>query len=159
MAFLGNLIWLIFGGWVLGLIYLIGAIILFPLLPFLIPMVSYAFWPFGRKPVSKKAIEAYKIENDIPLDEDKYATASKLVKFLGSVVWACTFGWVLALAHLISGVANLALCVLFVTIPLALPNALANFKLIPVAFAPFGTRLIPIDLAKDIENSFAKSKL
>ena len=48
---------------------------------------------------------------------------------------------------------------MIVTIPVALPNALANFKLIPVAFAPFGTRLIPTSLADDIDKSLAKSKL
>ena len=40
MAFLGNLIWFIFGGWLLGTLYLIAAIVLFPLLPFL--MKEYA---------------------------------------------------------------------------------------------------------------------
>ena len=159
MAFIGNLIWLIFGGWLLGTLYLIGAIVLFPLLPFLMPMISYAYWPFGRRPVKKKAIAAYKIENNMPADEDKFAKSSALIKFLGTTVWALTFGWILALVHLLSGVANLALCVLIITAPLALPNALANFKLIPVAFAPFGVRLIPTSLADDIDKAQAKSEL
>lgn len=159
MAFLGNLIWLLFGGWLLGLIYLIGAIILFPLFPFLVPLISYSFWPFGRKPVSKKAIAAYKAENNLPIDKDSFGDASKFVKFLGVTVWALTFGWVLAITHIISGIVNLLCCVFIITIPLALPNALGNFKLIPVAFSPFTTRLIPISLANDIEKSLAKSKL
>ena len=65
MAFLGNLIWFTLGGWLLGTLYLLGAIILFPLLPFLLPMVSYSYWPFGRRPVSKKAVVAYKTENNM----------------------------------------------------------------------------------------------
>jgi len=159
MAFLGNIIWFVFGGWLLGSLYLLGAIILFPLLPFLMPMVSYAFWPFGRRPVSKKAVAAYKAENNMPADEDRFAKSSTVIKFLGTTVWVLTFGWILALAHLFSGIANLAVCILLVTIPVALPNALANFKLIPVAFAPFGVRLIPTSLADDIDKSMAKSKL
>lgn len=159
MALLGNLIWFIFGGWVLGLTYLLGSIILFPLLPFLLPMVSYAFWPFGRKPVKKQAIAAYKEANGIELDEDKFANASGVVKFLGNFIWAITFGWVLALMHIISGVFNLVLCVTFIFAPVALPNALANFKLIPVAFTPFATRLVPIALANDIEKEFQKGRL
>jgi len=159
MAFLGNLIWFIFGGWLLGSLYLLGALILFPLLPFLIPMVSYVFWPFGRKPVSKRAIEAYKIENNMPLEEDKFSQASGFVKILANVVWVLTFGWVLAICHILSGIANLILCVLLVTIPICLPNALANFKLVRVAFSPFGTKLISTDLANDIEKSLSKSKL
>ena len=159
MAFLGNIIWFLFGGWLLGTLYLLSAIILFPLLPFLMPMVSYAYWPFGRRPVSKKAIAAYKVENNMPADEDKFANSSKVIKFLATTVWVLTFGWVLALAHLLAAVANLGVCILLITIPVALPNALANFKLIPVAFAPFGVRLIPTSLADDIDKSMAKSKL
>jgi len=159
MAFLGNVIWFLCGGFLLGTLYLLSAIILFPLLPFLMPMVSYAYWPFGRRPVSKKAVAAYKIENNMPADEDKFAKSSAVVKFLAQFVWVFTFGWILALVHLLSALLNLLACIVIVTIPVALPNALANFKLIPVAFAPFGTRLIPTSLADDIDKSLAKSKL
>ena len=159
MAFLGNLIWFVFGGWLLGTLYLLGAIILFPLLPFLMPMVSYAYWPFGRRPVSKKAIEAYKVENNMPLDDDKWAKSSATIKFLGTTIWVLTFGWILALVHLLAGLLNLLACVLIITAPLALPNALANFKLIRVAFAPFGVNLIQASLADDIDKAQAKSKL
>jgi uncharacterized membrane protein YccF (DUF307 family) len=159
MAFLGNIVWFFFGGWLLGTLYLLSAIILFPLLPFLMPMVSYAYWPFGRRPVSKKAVAAYKVENNMPADDDKFAKSSQLIKFLATTVWVLTFGWILALAHLLSALANLGACILIITIPVALPNALANFKLIPVAFAPFGVRLIPTSLADDIDKSLAKSKL
>lgn len=159
MAFLGNIIWLVFGGWALGLTYLVGAIILFPLLPFLMPMISYSFWPFGRKPVSKKAITAYKEANEMPIDEDAFSKASGFVKFLANVVWALTFGWILALLHIISGLFNLLLAVTFILAPIALPNALANFKLVPVAFSPFATRLIPTSLANDIEKEYQKGSL
>ena len=159
MAFLGNLIWFIFGGWLIGTLYLIGAIILFPLLPFLLPFVGYSYWPFGRRPVSKKSIHHYKTENNMPIDEDKFASASSLIKFLGSTVWVITFGWVLAVTHLLAGVLNLLGCLLLVTIPLCLPNALANFKLIRVAFVPFGVNLIPNNLADDIEKAAAKQAL
>jgi uncharacterized membrane protein YccF (DUF307 family) len=65
----------------------------------------------------------------------------------------------LAICHLLAGLLNLLACVLIITIPVALPNALANFKLVSVAFAPFGVRLIPTSLADDINKSLAKSKL
>ena len=159
MAFLGNIIWFLFGGWLLGTLYLLAAIILLPLLPFLMPMVGYSYWPFGRRPVSKKAIAAYKVENNMPADEDKFAKSSAVVKFLGQTVWVITFGWMLAIAHLLAGLANLLACILLFTIPVALPNALANFKLIPVAYAPFGVRLIPTSLADDIDKAHSKSKL
>ena len=78
-AFIGNLIWFILGGWLIGLIYLLGAFILFPLLPFLMPLVGYSFWPFGRMPVSKKAILEYKKSNNLNSDyDDKFLTEKEL---------------------------------------------------------------------------------
>jgi DNA helicase-2/ATP-dependent DNA helicase PcrA len=59
MALLANIIWFVLGGFFVGLLYLLGAIILFPLLPFLLPMIGYSFWPFGRRPVSKQAVISF----------------------------------------------------------------------------------------------------
>ena len=68
MAFIGNLIWFIFGGWLLGTLWLIFSIIFFPLLPFLLPFVGYSYWPFGRQPVSKSAITNYKKANNMKVE-------------------------------------------------------------------------------------------
>lgn len=159
MAFIGNLIWFILGGWLVGLMYLASAIILFPLLPFLLPLVGYSFWPFGRRPVSKTAIEKYKKANKISDEyEDKFLTASGTIKLLANVFWM-PFGFLLALTHLLCGLLNFFACAFLVTIPVCLPNALAHFKLIRVAFAPFGIRLIETSLANDIIKAKAISKL
>lgn len=159
MSFIANLVWFVFGGWLIGLMYLLAAIILFPLLPFLLPFVGYSFWPFGRQPVSKNAIIAYKKANNMSDDEeDKFATASAFVKFLANVCWL-PFGLVLALIHLVSGLAYFSACALLVTIPICLPHALAHFKLTRVAIAPFGVRLVRTDLANDILKAKAKSNL
>lgn len=158
MAFIGNLIWFIFGGWLLGLIYLLGAIILFPLFPFLLPFVGYAFWPFGRQPVSKSAIKAYKIANNMDVDEDAFEKIGGVVKILANTVWFL-FGIILCVLHLFCGVLNLILCVTIILAPVCLPNALAHFKLAKVALFPFGVRLISKDLAGDILKEKAKTKL
>ncbi len=52
MKILANIVWLLTGGWLIGLLYLLGAIVFFPLLPFLYPLIGYGFWPFGRRAVS-----------------------------------------------------------------------------------------------------------
>ena len=41
MTLLGNIIWFLLGGWLLGLGYFMGAVLFFPLLPFLMPLVGY----------------------------------------------------------------------------------------------------------------------
>lgn len=159
MAFIGNLAWFILGGWALGSIYLLGAIILFPLLPFLLPMIGYAYWPFGRQPVSKSAINAYKKSHNLEIEEDDFAEVGSIIKILANVVWVITFGFALAIMHLISGLINFVACIFIFTIPFCLPNALGNFKMIRVALAPFGVKLIPTDLAADILKESAKAKI
>ena len=159
MAFIGNIIWFILGGWLIGLLYLLGTVILFPLLPFLLPMVGYSFWPFGRRPVSKKAIVAYKKANGMEDEnEDKFKNASGTIKFIANVLWI-PFGLILALTHILAGLINFAGCLLIITIPICLPNTIAHFKLVRVALAPFGVRLIQTDLADDILKARAKAML
>ena len=59
MSFLGNIIWLVTSFFVpIG--YLIGGIILFPLLPFIYPVIGYSFLPFGREIVSTKYLKQFK---------------------------------------------------------------------------------------------------
>tara|TARA_A100001015_G_C14978347_1_gene708320 strand:- start:421 stop:891 length:471 start_codon:yes stop_codon:yes gene_type:complete len=156
MALIGNLIWFIFGGWLLGTMWLIFSIIFFPLLPFLMPFVGYCYWPFGRQPVAKSAIIAYKKANNMKVDDFKEVKSS--LKIVTNLIWL-PFGFLLCIAHLIAGLLNFFACIVIVTIPVCLPNALGNFKLAKVSFAPFGVKLIPTDLAKDILKEKAKSKL
>jgi uncharacterized membrane protein YccF (DUF307 family) len=159
MAFLANIVWFILGGFVVGTVYLLGAIILFPLLPFLIPMVGYSYWPFGRRPVSRDAVNAYKEAHNMPVVVDGLSHASTVVKFLANVIWVFTFGLLLFITHLLAGLINLVSCVFIVTIPICLPNAMAHFKLAPVALAPFGVTLVPTRLAEDILAASAAKRL
>ena len=75
-----------------------------------------------------------------------------------NVFWI-PFGFLLALIHLLCGLINFFACAFLVTIPVCLPNALAHFKLIRVAFAPFGIRLIETSLANVILKAKAISNL
>ena len=159
MALLGNLIWFILGGWLLGLIYLLGAIVLFPLLPFLLPFIGYVFWPFGRAHVRKGDVAKWKEARGEEPETGGIDNAGSAVKILANIVWVITFGWILALSHILSGLANLAACLLLITIPICLPNALANFKLVPVAFVPFGVKIVPKSLAEEIHKSAAANRL
>ncbi len=53
-----------------------------------------------------------------------------------SELWIILFGWELALAHLLTGI---ALCLTIIGIPLGL----ANLKLIPVSLTPLGREIVP----------------
>lgn len=121
MKTLLNLIWLVLAGFWLAVGYVLAGIvacILIITIPFGIAafrIAGYALWPFGRTVVRRS---------------DAGAGST-----IGNILWFLLFGWWLALAHLITGI---ALCITIIGIPLGL----ANFKLIPISFTPLGREVI-----------------
>src|ERR1700742_1168412 len=114
MRLILNVIWLIFGGLLLALGYVVAGIIcciLIITIPFGIAsfrMANYALSPFGRTTVR--------------------APGAGVMSVIGNVIWIIVAGWWLALGHLVSGIAQ---CITIIGIPLGL----ANFKLIPLSLA------------------------
>jgi uncharacterized membrane protein YccF (DUF307 family) len=124
MRLILNVIWLVFGGLLLALGYVIAGIIcciLIITIPFGIAsfrIANYALWPFGRTTV-------------------RNPTAG-VASVIGNVIWLILAGWWLALGHLVSGIAQ---CITIIGIPLGL----ANFKLIPVSLFPLGVQIVDAD--------------
>jgi uncharacterized membrane protein YccF (DUF307 family) len=81
----------------------------------------FALWPFGKTVVRR---------------EDAGARSA-----IGNVLWFVLAGWWLILLHIVTGV---LLCITIIGIPLGL----ANFKLIPVTFRPFGRDIVSIEEAE-----------
>jgi uncharacterized membrane protein YccF (DUF307 family) len=121
MSLLGNLIWLIFGGLLAGLGYLIGGVLLCLTIvgiPFGLQSIKLGiatFAPFGKEVV-----------------EGEHANSPLRVLF--NLIWLVLFGWEIALNHLLWAV------LLAITI-IGLPFAKQHIKLIPVALLPFGRDL------------------
>lgn len=174
MRLLGNFIWFVSGGWLLFLIYAIGAVMFFPVFFPLFRLAKYSAWPFGRSVVSRSQLEEYKKtkvqENGDSASEssavalakgsaDIAAAAGKAsMRMTGSilnVLWLLTFGLALAVFHLVGAVINLCLIFLIVTIP----NIGGNLKLIPVALMPFDKVIVPEKVAEEIREGLAKSRL
>ena len=82
-------------------------------------------------------------------------TASSSIGTVLNVLWMVTFGWVLALLHLFSSIANLGLIFLIVTIP----NIGGHWKMMKIAFMPFNTILVSSELAGEIRKELEKAKL
>lgn len=124
MRFVLNIIWLIFGGIWLAILYTFFGLIAFILIitiPFGIAawrIASYALWPFGRSIVRRPR--------------------AGIGSVIGNIIWIILLGWELALGHLISGT---LLCLTIIGIPLGL----ANFKLIPISLLPLGVQIVPSD--------------
>lgn len=118
MSLLGNIIWLVFGGLLSGIGYIVGgfAICLTIIgIPFGIKAIQIGIatlTPFGREVVEKP-------------------NADSLLTMIFNVIWIVFFGWEIALNHLLWGV------ILAITI-VGLPFARQHFKLMILALLPFG---------------------
>ncbi len=121
MSFLGNLIWLIFGGFLAGLGYILGGLVLCVTIvgiPFGIQSIKLGFATMA--PFGKEVSEAN--------------NGDGFLRMLFNVLWIVLFGWEIALAHLVGGL------ILAITV-VGLPFARQHFKLIPVALFPFSYSL------------------
>jgi uncharacterized membrane protein YccF (DUF307 family) len=124
MRLLGNLVWLIFGGIIIAIEYLIGSLILMITIigiPFgiqTLKMASLAIWPFGR-------------------DTRVHARASGCLYILMNIIWLLTGGLWIAATHAIFGV---FLCITIIGIPFGLQH----FKLTAIALSPFGRDIVTV---------------
>ncbi len=126
MRFILNVIWLVLAGFWLAIGYVLAGIIMCILIitiPFGVQafkLASFALWPFGRQAVRTHGIRAGSL--------------------FGNVIWIVLAGWWLALEHLVTGILQA------ITI-IGIPLAVANFKMIPIAFTPFGREIVHVDHA------------
>jgi len=117
MSLLGNIIWLIFGGLIAGVAYIIGGLAICLTIvgiPFGLKMVRFgisALTPFGRE--------------TSPSDGGTGCIATVL-----NIIWLVLFGWEIALVHVFFGI------ILGITI-IGIPFAKQHFKLVPIALLPF----------------------
>lgn len=131
MRLLGNLIWFVCGGLVMGLgWFLLGLLMFVSILG--IPwgracfmLGGFCLWPFGREIVSRKALTG----------QDDIGTGALGV--LGNVVWFLCGGVWLAIGHLASAL----LC--FITI-IGIPFGLQHLKLVGATLAPIGKTVVEV---------------
>jgi uncharacterized membrane protein YccF (DUF307 family) len=122
MRVFGNLIWLIFGGFIIAIEYFIGSLILMITIvgiPFgiqTLKMAALAFWPFGR-------------------ETHVHERASGCLYILMNVIWLLTGGLWIAATHAFFGV---LLCITIIGIPFGLQH----FKLTAIALSPFGRDIV-----------------
>lgn len=118
MKFLGNLIWLIFGGLITAIEYLISSILMMITIvgiPFgiqTLKLAGLALWPFGKKVIT-------------------HNRSNGCLYILFNVIWILIGGIWISLTHVLFGV------LLFITI-IGIPFAQQHFKLALLALTPFG---------------------
>ena len=155
MALLGNILWLVLGGWMVFLLYLLGAIIFFPVFIPLFRLAVYAAWPFGRSVVSKAALDRYRDLTGATYETSGLEDTARAVSGVLNLLWVLTFGWVLALTHLLCAILNVLTIWMIVTIP----NIPAHWKLMKVVFMPFNKVIVPQTLADEMADRFARARL
>ncbi len=121
MSVLGNIIWLIFGGFFTGLGYIIGGLAL---------CLTIVGIPFGLQSIKLGAATMTPFGMEIVPSED----GGGALRPLFNIIWLVLFGWEIAVGHLVSAV------VLGITI-IGLPFARQHLKLLPLALFPFGREL------------------
>ena len=122
MHTLGNVLWVIFGGLIIFVLYVIGSIILMITIvgiPFgiqTLKIAGFAIWPFGRETrAGPKADNALYI--------------------IMNVIWILVAGLEIAVVHFI-------LMALFGITIIGIPFAKQHFKLAIIALVPFGHEVV-----------------
>jgi uncharacterized membrane protein YccF (DUF307 family) len=155
MTLIGNIFWFVLGGWALFILYTIAAIIFFPAFIPLFRLARYAAWPFGRGIVTQNQLSQFRVINGTSTAISPDQNTMRNISGVLNVVWLLTFGWILALAHLVSSIANLCFFWLIVTIP----NISGNWKLMPIALMPFNKVIVPKAIETEIKLALSKSRL
>jgi len=122
LNFLLNILWLIFGGFVAALAWVIAAAIMavtiigLPWCFAAFRIAAYTLLPFGNEMRSRPD--------------------AGVLSALGNILWFVFAGWWLALIHLVLALA-LALTII------GIPFAWAHLKLAGASLAPVGTEIVP----------------
>lgn len=122
MKTIGNIIWFIFGGFMIALEYFIAGFLLiitiigipFGLQAFKLGVL--AIWPFGSKVVSSES-------------------SSGCLNLIMNIIWIIIGGIPITLTHLFWGI-------IFCITIIGIPFGKQHFKMIPLAFCPFGKQVV-----------------
>ncbi|WP_291356009.1 YccF domain-containing protein [Desulfovibrio sp.] len=145
LNFLGNVLWFLLGGLVMGLAWwLVGVLCFISIIG--IPwgracfvIGKFAFCPFGKMPVSREVLTG---QPDV---------GTGFWGMVGNVIWFVLAGVWIALAHL----AWAAACA--VTI-IGIPFAWQHVKLAALALCPIGKTIVPAQVAEAAEQRAAQER-
>jgi len=120
--FLGNLIWLIFGGLMAAVGYLIGGIVLcitvigIPWGLQCFKLAELVLWPFGKKAISDNG-------------------EMGCLNIVCNLIWILCGGLYTAIVHIVMGI------ILCITV-IGIPWGRQHFKLIEISLMPFGKKIV-----------------
>ncbi len=122
MKFLGNIIWLLFGGFITAIEYFLASLVL---------MITIVGIPFGIQTMKLGLLALWPFGSEVRETE----TAGGCLSTLMNVIWILFGGIWIALTHLAFGI-------LFAITIIGIPFARQHFKLAGLALTPFGKVII-----------------
>ncbi|NVD08531.1 YccF domain-containing protein [Vibrio sp. JPW-9-11-11] len=134
LRILGNIIWFLCGGVIMGLMWWFFGLLAFisiigiPWGRACLVMGNFSFFPFGQEAISRN-----ELTNELDIGTSPLGT-------IGNVIWFLLAGIWLAIGHIMSAVA----C--FITI-IGIPFALQHLKLALISLAPIGKTVVPKEQA------------
>ena len=146
MSAIGNFLWFILGGALMGLGWWLAGLLAFlsvigiPWGKACFVIGQFAFFPFGKEAVNRK---------DLSKQED---IGTGALGMLGNVIWFLFAGVWLAIGHVVSAVA----C--FITI-IGIPFGIQHLKLAAIALAPIGKTIVGKELAAAVRGENAQATL
>ena len=135
MKAIGNLLWFILGGALMGLAWFMFGVLAFitivgiPWGRACFVIGKFSIFPFGKEAISRKDLK-----NGKDLGTGFFGS-------LGNIVWFILAGLWLAIGHLIASL------ICFITI-LGIPFGLQHLKLAGISLAPVGKAVVPKAVAK-----------
>ncbi|WP_029147344.1 YccF domain-containing protein [Methylophilus sp. 5] len=146
MRAIGNFLWFILGGILLGLAWWLAGLLAFitivgiPWGKACFVIGQFTFFPFGREAISRKELH----------QKDDIGTGG--LGLIGNIIWFIFAGVWLAIGHVVSAVA----C--FITI-LGIPFGIQHLKLAGIALAPIGKIIVTKEVAAAARKANAEASL
>jgi uncharacterized membrane protein YccF (DUF307 family) len=124
MKTLGNIIWLLFGGFAIALEYFASSIVL---------MLTIIGIPFGLQTLKLGVLALWPFGSEVVKIEESTGCLSQFM----NIVWFFVGGFWIMLTHIAFGL------LFFVTI-IGIPWGIQHFKLAGIALTPFGRTIKPL---------------
>lgn len=131
-----NLIWLVFGGLLMGVAWTLFGILAaitiigLPWAGACFRIASFTFWPFGREAVDRRLLTG---RSDLGTSD---------LGIVGNILWLVTLGLPLAIGHIVSAVA----CGITI---IGIPFAWQHLKLAAISLWPIGTEVVDARIAEE----------
>jgi len=128
LRFVLNVLWFVCGGWLSGLLWCLGGLLLaitivgLPWTAAAWRIAGFAFWPFGKEIVPRDKATGHEDLGTGP------------VGFIMNILWFLLGGWYIALSHLLIAIPE------FVSI-IGIPFGLKDLQLAQLGLAPVGVTI------------------